>query len=170
MEPEQNRISPFCSFYLTQEKTHQIVVPADMHFTVSNLSLNCFNGTTEISKSPTRIFAKYIQCENSSNSSSPESTFKEISLGTLIPIKTEHLTTNFLFYPGENIEFSVRGPHQIDIIGYFSLPDESDKESEDSEIVKQFKAFIDNTDNEEEEEEEDLIDTTGLENENKSHE
>ena len=103
----------------------RFLVPACDHgyVTVSNVCIPEFN--KEFSKQPSRLFA-HIKRSNGQIETS--------LVATLIPFELEHSVTSLKISPLERCELELKGPHQIDVIGYTTiLPFEEEEDINNSE-------------------------------------
>lgn len=164
MSIDPNHISRFFSLSIREGEKKSYTVTDHPFLVISNASLNIPVDTATFLSKPTRLFVNcqtHTDTVNQSENSNSQIHKSSICIATLVPQTNEHCCLDFKIYESEIVEFEVIGPYQIDIIGYFSIPEsENGNNDSDSELMRKISMLYDK---EEEEEEEEMINTSDLE-------
>ena len=118
---QANSAPKFWSISLEQGKPQKVTVPKNLVLTLSNVCVK-INGSNT---TPARFF---VMCtKRKRNFGVPE------LVASLYPQQIEQESINFRLAPGESAEFSSKGPHQVDVIGYLAPPEFDDEEDFDDD-------------------------------------
>ena len=117
---DTKNIPKFWSISLKEGDTSKITIPKTTYLKITNVCLHQVN-QSNIGK-PGRL---YSLCSKHNTKNQQPSI-----LASLYPQQFEQISLNFTLFPTETAEFTVKGPHQIDIVGYLAPLDFGEEESE----------------------------------------
>lgn len=120
---DTKNIPKFWSLSLKEGQTHKLTVPRTAYLNITNVCIQQVNSSG--ASKPGRLYA--LCSKHNTKLQQPS------IIASLYPQQVEQVTLNFQLAPSETAEFSVKGPHQIDIVGYLA-PLDFDAEDNDFDV------------------------------------
>ena len=107
---DTKNIPKFWSLSLKEGQSHKLTVPKTAYLNITNVCIQQVNPSN--ASKPGRLYA--LCSKHNVKLQQPS------IIASLYPQQVEQVTLNFQLAPTETAEFSVKGPHQIDIVGYLA--------------------------------------------------